>query len=120
MGVEADFTAMPHAVFTKPQIAGVGKTEQELEENKVEYRKSVYQYENTGMGQALKEEDGFVKVLASEDEILGVHIIGSEASTLIHEVLPVMKSGGDINDIKDTIHIHPALNEVIGRAFEQL
>ena len=121
MDAEADFSAMPHAVFTNPQIAGVGKTEQELEENKIEYRKSVYDYENTGMGQALKEEEGFVKVLASDDdEILGCHIIGPEASTLIHEVLPVMGMGGSVQDIKDTIHIHPALNEVVGRAFDNL
>ena len=120
MDVDADFSAMPHAVFTKPQTAGVGKTEQELEEEGLEYRKSVYQYENTGMGQALKEEDGFVKVLTQEDEILGVHIIGPEASTLIHEVLPMMRSGGGVSEIKDTIHIHPALSEVVGRAFEQL
>jgi len=120
MDVEADFTAMPHAVFTKPQIAGVGKTEQELEEQERNYRKSVYNYENTGMGQALKEENGFVKVLAREDEILGAHIIGPEASTLIHEVLPVMRSGGGVSEIRDAIHIHPALSEVVGRAFDQL
>ncbi len=118
---EADFTAMPYAVFTKPQMAGVGKTEQELEENSTEYNKSVYKYENTGMGMALKEENGFVKVLASENgEILGVHIIGPEASTLIHEVLPVMRKNGKVEDIKRTIHIHPALTEVMGRAFDQL
>ncbi len=120
MEVEADFSAMPHAVFTKPQIAGVGKNEQELNKEDEEYRKSVYNYENTGMGQALKEENGFVKVLAREDEILGVHIIGPEASTLIHEVLPVIRSGGGVSEIKDTIHIHPALSEVVGRAFDQL
>jgi len=121
MDAEADFSATPHAVFTNPQIAGVGKTEQELEENKIEYRKSVYDYENTGMGQALKEEEGFVKVLASDNgEILGCHIIGPEASTLIHEVLPMMRMGGSVQDIKDTIHIHPALNEVVGRAFDNL
>ena len=120
MDVEADFTAMPHAVFTDPQIAGVGKTEKELKEENEKYRKSVYNYENTGMGQALKEEDGFVKVLAREDEILGVHIIGPEASTLIHEILPVMRSAGGVSEIKDAIHIHPALSEVVGRAFEQL
>jgi len=120
MNVEADFTAMPHAVFTSPQIAGVGKTEQELEEENTEYRKSVYDYEKTGMGQAMKEEDGIVKVLAQGDEILGVHIIGPEASTLIHEVLPVMRSSGGIGEIKDAIHIHPALSEVVGRAFDQL
>lgn len=119
MDAEADFTAMPHAVFTKPQIAGVGKIEQQIEDSR-EYRKSVYNYEHTGMGQALKE-DGFVKVLASEDgEILGCHIIGPEASTLIHEVLPVMRMSGSITDIQDTIHVHPALSEVIDRAFGQL
>lgn len=121
MEEEIDYTAMPHAVFSNPQIAGVGKTEQQLEEEETEYVKSVYSYENSGMGQALKEEDGFVKVLASEDgEILGVHIIGPEASTLIHEVLPVIRMEGNVSDIKDTIHIHPALSEVVDRAFQQL
>lgn len=121
MEEEIDYTAMPHAVFSNPQIAGVGKTEQQLEEEETEYVKSVYSYENSGMGQALKEEDGFVKVLASEDgEILGVHIIGPEASTLIHEVLPVIRIEGNVSDIKDTIHIHPALSEVVDRAFQQL
>jgi dihydrolipoamide dehydrogenase len=72
------------------------------------------------MGGALKEEDGFVKVMAQADEILGVHIIGPQASTLIHEVLPVMRSSGGVSEIKDAIHIHPALSEVVGRAFDQL
>ncbi len=119
---EIDYTAMPHAVFSSPQIAGVGKTEQELEENSTEYVKSTYDYEQTGMGMALKEEDGFVKVLASEEgEILGCHIIGSHASQQIHEVLVAMKSGsGKVSDIQNTIHIHPALNEVVQRAFNQL
>ena len=119
---EIDYTAMPHAVFSSPQIAGVGKTEQELEEEGIEYRKAKYEYRNTGMGMALKEEDGFVKVLASEDgEIVGCHIIGPHASQQVHEVLVAMKSGsGKVSDIQDTIHIHPALNEVVQRAFNQL
>ena len=119
---EVDYTAMPHAVFSSPQIAGVGKTEQELEDEDVDYRKAKYEYKQTGMGMALKEEDGFVKVLASEDgEILGCHIIGPHASQQIHEVLVAMKSGsGKVSDIQDTIHIHPALNEVVQRAFNQL
>jgi len=117
-----DYTAMPHAVFSSPQISGVGKTEQELEEEETEYVKATYDYSDTGMGLALKEEHGFVKVLASENgEILGFHMIGPEASSLIHEVLVAMKAGsGKIDDIKDTIHIHPALNEVVQRAFNQL
>lgn len=120
--VPVDYEDMPHAIFSSPQIAGVGKTEQQLEENGEDYVSATYDYSDTGMGLALKEEDGFVKVLASEEgEILGCHIIGLEASTLIHEVLIAMKSGsGNISDIKDTIHIHPALNEVVSRAFSQL
>mgnify|MGYP006274104033 FL=1 len=116
------YEAMPHAIFSSPQISGVGKTEQQLEQGDTEYVKASYDYRNTGMGLALKEEDGFVKVLASEKgEILGCHIIGPEASSIIHEVLVVMNAGtGNVKDIKDTIHIHPALNEVVHRAFNQL
>lgn len=119
---EIDYTAMPHAVFSSPQIAGVGKTEGDLEDEGVDYNKATYDYRQTGMGMALKEEDGFVKVLASEEgEILGCHIIGPHASQQIHEVLVSIKSGsGTVSDIQDTIHIHPALNEVVQRAFNQL
>lgn len=117
-----DYTAMPHAIFSSPRIAGVGKTEQQLEEEDAEYVSAKYDYSNTGMGMAIKEEDGFVKVLADPDgQILGCHIIGPEASTLIHEVLVAMKAGsGNVSDIKDTVHIHPALNEVVKRAFNKL
>ena len=117
-----DYPAMPHAVFTDPQIAGVGKTEQQLEEEDREFVSVTYDYSDTGMGGALKEEDGFVKVLASGDgKILGCHIIGPDASQLIHEVLVAMKSGtGNVTDIRDTIHIHPALNEVVQRAFSRI
>jgi mycothione reductase len=119
---DVDYPGMPHAVFTSPQIAGVGKTEQELEDEETEYVSASYDYADTGMGGALKEEDGFVKVMASEDgDILGCHIIGPHASQQIHEVLVAMKAGtGTVDDIKNTIHIHPALNEVVQRAFSQL
>ncbi|MFB6213169.1 MAG: dihydrolipoyl dehydrogenase [Candidatus Nanohaloarchaea archaeon] len=114
--------AMPHAIFSSPQVAGVGSTEQELEESGQDYVKATYDYSDTGMGLALKEEDGFVKVLASEDgEILGCHIIGPQASSIIHEVLVAMNAGtGHVEDIQDTVHIHPALNEVVQRAFKRL
>lgn len=119
---DLDYPNMPHAVFTSPQIAGVGKTEQELEEDGSGFVSAKYDYADTGMGGALKEEDGFVKVLASEDgDILGCHIIGPHASQQIHEVLVAMRAGsGKIQDIKDTVHIHPALNEVLDRSFSQL
>lgn len=123
---DVDYPAMPHAVFTNPQIAGVGKTEQELEDEGKsfgnDYVTAKYDYSDTGMGGALKEEDGFVKVIAStEGEILGCHIIGPHASQQIHEVLVAMKAGtGNVEDIQNTIHIHPALNEVVQRAFNQI
>ena len=119
--VEVDYAAMPHAVFTSPQVAGVGYTEQELVNSKVRYEKSVYKYIDTAMGQALEDHDGFVKLLAAPDgTLLGCHIIGSEASVLIHEVLVAMRARLKSHAIASTIHIHPALSEVVARAASQL
>lgn len=113
-----DYTAMPHAIFSSPQVAGVGATEQTLKEKGNKYRVAKYAYKNTAMGTALQEEEGFVKFLVDEkDKVLGCHIIGPEASILIHEVLVAMKSaGGTLSDISNTVHIHPALSEVVQRA----
>jgi dihydrolipoamide dehydrogenase len=110
---------MPHAIFSSPQIAGVGYTEQQLKKAGIEYSKVVYYYKDTAMGQAIEDTDGFVKFLFEKEngKILGCHILGAEASILIHEVLIAMKSGsGTMRDIIRTIHIHPALSEVISRA----
>ncbi|MDY6776513.1 MAG: dihydrolipoyl dehydrogenase [Candidatus Nanohaloarchaea archaeon] len=120
---EADFTGMPHAIFSSPQVAGVGRTEQELREEDADYLVGRYEYGDTAMGLALKEEDGFAKVLADHDtgEILGFHVLGPHASSIIHEVLVSVRNGsGTVDDIRDTIHIHPALNEVVQRAFSSL
>ena len=121
--VPVDYTAMPHAIFSSPQVASVGFTEQELSIKGVDYQKSIYPYIKTGMGEAIEDRDGFVKFLVnrSDKKILGCHIIGTDASTLIHEVLVAMKAGdGIIDDITKTIHIHPALSEVIARAAEAI
>jgi mycothione reductase len=112
-----DYTAMPHAVFSDPQVAGVGATEEDLKSKNIDYLVGKYRYKDTGMGEAMAEEEGFVKFLADyEGKILGCHIIGPEASTLIHEVLVAMKAGkGTIDDLVNTVHIHPALSEVVQR-----
>jgi len=117
-----DYTAMPHAIFSSPQIAGVGMTEQELKSNRISYAAGKCYYRNTGMGAALGEKEGFVKVLADKKtgKILGCHIIGPDASTLIHEVVVVMKSGLSVDSITDAVHIHPALSEVVERAFKSV
>jgi dihydrolipoamide dehydrogenase len=116
--IPVDYTAMPHAIFSYPQVAGVGFTEEELKEQGREYRVGKYMYKDSGMGLALEEKEGFVKFLADHSgKILGCHIIGPEASTLLHEVLVSMRRGNsNLNDIIRTIHIHPALNEVVERA----
>ncbi|MDN5846978.1 MAG: hypothetical protein L0H53_11965 [Candidatus Nitrosocosmicus sp.] len=111
---------MPHAIFSSPQVAGVGYTEQQLKEQKnIKYLKSIHHYIDTGMGLAIDDKEGFVKFLVDKEnrKILGCHILGTDASTLIHEVLVSMRSGNDtIDSISNTIHIHPALSEVVGRA----
>ena len=118
--IQVDYNAMPHAIFSSPQVAGVGYTEQELKSSgKMDYDKSTYRYIDTAMGKALEDTEGFVKFLVSKKDrkILGCHIIGSQASILIHEVLVAMKSGdGTIDNISKTVHVHPALSEVVSRA----
>ncbi|UPV76915.1 dihydrolipoyl dehydrogenase (plasmid) [Halorussus limi] len=118
-----DYAAMPHAVFSSPQVAGVGMTEEELEEENMEYISGKYSYEDTAMGGALKETEGIVKVLVdpSDGAILGCHILGPRASMLIHEVVVAMTQGsGTVVDIADSTHVHPALNEVVQRAFRSV
>jgi len=113
-----DYTAMPYAVFASPEVAGVGVTEDELREAGREYATNTYRYEDTARGDAMHAE-GMVKVIIDTDgEILGCHILGPEASNLIQEVVVAMKSSsGSVQDIRDAVHIHPALSEVVARAF---
>ncbi|QLK26557.1 dihydrolipoyl dehydrogenase [Natrinema zhouii] len=113
-----DYSAMPFAVFASPEVAGVGLTEQELRAADREYAKRTYRYEETARGSAMKA-DGFVKpIIDLEGQILGCHIIGPEASDLIQEVVVAMTAGsGTVRDIQESVHIHPALSEVVQRAF---
>jgi dihydrolipoamide dehydrogenase len=117
--VPVDYEAMPHAIFSSPQVAGVGYTEQELKLRNIEYIKSSHKYINTAMGKAIEDEDGFVKFLVGKRDktILGCHILGTDASVLIHEVIPVMKTESPtIHPIVRAVHVHPALSEVIARS----
>lgn len=113
-----DYSAIGHAIFSSPQVAGVGKTEDDLKKDNIPYRVGKYEYKDTGMGGAL-QENGLVKVLLSKnsDAILGCYIVGKDASTLIHEVIVAMKATGKGNAITNAVYIHPALSEVIQRAF---
>lgn len=116
---KVDYYAMPHAIFSSPQIAGVGFTEDELKQKNMKYVAGRYEYIHTGMGEALQDKEGFAKILVDPEtrRILGCHIIGTDASSIIHEVIVAMKSGeGKIENITNAVHVHPALSEVVQRA----
>ena len=120
--VAVDYRAMPHAIFASPQVAGVGLTEQATEERGIHYAAASYDYSNTAYGSSIEDRDGFVKVLADPEtrEILGCHIIGTDASTLIQEVTNAMRMRLTTDAITGSIYVHPALPEVIQRAFGEL
>ncbi|KAL0490623.1 dihydrolipoyl dehydrogenase [Acrasis kona] len=113
-----DYTGMPWAVFTNPQIAGVGYNEEELKKKEIKYVKGVNPYSSSAMGMALRSDHGFVKILVERytRKLLGCIIVGHEASTLIHEVIPLFRLHGTLDDILKMIHIHPALSELVRNA----
>lgn len=109
-----DYGPMPHAVFASPEIAGVGASEEELKESRQPYLAASVPFMSTTKGRALKEEHGLCKLLIAPDhKILGCHIVGSQASVLLHAVLPIMKWRNDIHSLVDLIYIHPSLAEVV-------
>ncbi|NIT04600.1 FAD-dependent oxidoreductase [Candidatus Saccharibacteria bacterium] len=119
----ADYSVMPHAVFSSPQVAGVGLTEEEARESGLDYVVGRYEYIKTGMGKALEEKEGFVKIIADRKRrtIVGAHILGVDASVLVHELIVAIKAaGGSVAAIRDSIHIHPALPEVVQRAVNSI
>ncbi len=116
-----DLSAMPHTIFTEPQIAGVGKTEGELEDDGTEYVVGRADYADSAMGRAKKLDHGFLKVLAAPDGgILGAHAIGYEASTLLHEAVLAMRAGLCVGDVAGAIHAHPTLSRVVEAAFRDV
>ena len=120
--VPVDYWAMPHAIFASPQVAGVGLTEQEAERTGADYVAATYDYHNTAYGSSIEDRDGFVKVLADLETgaIIGGHIIGTDASILIQEVVNPMRMGLSTDAITQSIYVHPALPEVVQRAFGEL
>ncbi len=118
-----NYDLVPYAAFSWPQVAAVGLTEAEVEAQGISYLIGEYNYSDTAKGAAMAEEDGYVKViLSSEDyKILGASIKGPFAPILIQEIINVMNAGdGTVGPIADAMHIHPALSEVVQRAFFNL
>ena len=123
--VKVDYHAVPHAVFTYPEIAGVGMTEKDAVERLGTENILIgfQRFQDTAKGSAMEVEDCFVKVILDRGNlsILGAHIIGPHASILIQEIINLMYThDSSAEPIMDGMHIHPALSEVVERAFGNL
>ena len=113
-----DYNLIPGVVYTWPEVASVGQTEEQLKEAGIKYKVGKFPFMANGRARAMNAIDGFVKILADErtDRVLGCHIIGPEAGTLIGEVVLGMEFGTSAEDIARTCHAHPTLEEVIKEA----
>jgi dihydrolipoamide dehydrogenase len=119
--IKMDFAQVPHAVYTYPQIASVGLTERQARKR---YKIIVgrARYSDTVMGSAMMEDEGFAKAVVEKDtrRILGFHIIGPHAAMLIQEVVNAMLNKSDVKSITGSMHIFPALSNIIPEAFNNL
>ena len=113
-----DYNLVPSVVYTAPEVAWVGKTEEQLKEAGVAYKVGKFPFTANGRARAMRRSDGFVKVLAdaATDKVLGAHIIGAGAGDLIHEVAVLMEFGGSSEDLARTCHAHPTLSEAVKEA----
>ncbi len=114
--ISVDLEPMPYAIFSNPQIAAVGATEENLLNTKIDYVKGTADYSEVAYGWAMENSDGFCKVLACPHtgKILGAHIMGPQASTLIHQLIQGMKFGQGVKELsRGMLYVHPALNEVV-------
>jgi dihydrolipoamide dehydrogenase len=113
-----DHATIPGVCYTDPEIAGVGKTEEELKEEGTPYRKGVFFFRANSRARAIERIDGRVKILAHEetDRVLGVHMIGADAGHLIGEAVAAMAFGASSEDIARVCHAHPTLSETVKEA----
>ncbi len=113
-----NYNAIPGIVYTHPEVASVGRTEEELQDAGIEYRKGTHPFRANGRARALAQLDGKVKILADAktDRVLGVHIIGPRAGDLIAEAAVAIEFGASSEDIARTSHAHPTLAEAVKEA----
>jgi dihydrolipoamide dehydrogenase len=113
-----NFDVIPGVVYTAPEVASVGKTEEELKAAGVAYKAGKFPFTANGRARAMQHTDGFVKILAdaATDRVLGVHIVGHAAGELIHECAVLMEFGGSSEDLARTCHAHPTMSEAVREA----
>ncbi|MCF3639989.1 dihydrolipoyl dehydrogenase [Rhizobium sp. TRM95111] len=113
-----NYDVIPGVVYTQPEVASVGKTEEELKAAGVAYKAGKFPFTANGRARAMLATDGFVKVLADKetDRVLGVHIVGFGAGEMIHEAAVLMEFGGSSEDLGRTCHAHPTMSEAVKEA----
>lgn len=113
-----NYDVIPSVIYTAPEVASVGKTEEQLKTEGVAYNVGKFPFTANGRAKVNRTTDGFVKVLsdATTDRVLGVHIIGPDAGTIIAEAAVLMEFGGSAEDLARTCHAHPTLNEAVKEA----
>ena len=113
-----NYDAIPGVVYTHPELASVGQTEEQLKEAGIDYTAGSFPFIANGRARAMSATDGFVKVLADakSDRILGVHIMGADAGTIIAEAVLAIELGASAEDLARTCHAHPTLNEALKEA----
>ncbi len=113
-----NYDAIPNVIYTYPEVASVGKTEEDLKSAGIAYNAGKFPFTANGRAKVNHTTDGFVKVLADAktDRVLGVHIVGADAGTMISEATVAMEFGGSAEDIARTCHPHPTLSEAVKEA----
>ncbi|KZL28802.1 dihydrolipoyl dehydrogenase [Pseudovibrio sp. Ad37] len=113
-----NYDVIPGVVYTSPEVASVGKTEEELKAAGIKFKSGKFPFSANGRAKAMLHTDGFVKVLADTetDRVLGVHIVGFGAGEMIHEACVLMEFGGSSEDLGRTCHAHPTMSEAVKEA----
>jgi dihydrolipoamide dehydrogenase len=113
-----NYDVIPNVIYTFPEVASVGKSEEELKEAGIAYKTGKFPFTANGRAKANRQTDGFVKILADAqtDRVLGVHIIAANASEMIAEAAVLMEFGGSAEDLARTCHAHPTLTEAVKEA----
>ena len=113
-----NYGVIPGVVYTSPEVAEVGKSEEALKAEGVSYKVGKFAFIANGRAKATNHTEGFVKVLADAetDKVLGVHIIGHGAGEMIHEAAVLMEFGGSAEDLARTCHAHPTMSEAVKEA----
>jgi len=113
-----NYDVIPGVVYTQPEVASVGKTEEELKADGVKYKSGKFAFSANGRARAMNATDGYAKVLADAetDRVLGVHIVGFGAGEMIHEAAVLMEFGGSSEDLGRTCHAHPTMSEAVKEA----